>query len=136
MHAVVEALSILFEVPRQPDEPKGRWIARAGGVFGLTFSQAKKIIYGEVKDLRATRLDAMRERLDELKESAVKRRERLNEIAIGIATARADRAADRARGEPVPDRGAGGPAGGGCTGASGSGVPGDRPSAAFIRPAR
>src|SRR5262245_40253123 len=74
MHAVAEAHSLLRRgAPPLPEEKKGKWIERAAAVFGLTFSQAKKIVYGEVKDLRASRLDAMRDKLNQLKESANKR---------------------------------------------------------------
>lgn len=90
MHAVVEAKSILQEVPRRPDELKGDWLQRAGALFKLTRSQAKKIWYGEVKDISATRLDRMRDIRSQLQESAARRRETLNGIAIGIAAARND----------------------------------------------
>lgn len=83
MHAVVEARSYIKAVPRWPDEPKLDWIERAGSVFGLTFSQAKKIIYDEVKDISATRLDRMREikaKLAALKEQADDNQRRINEL--------------------------------------------------------
>ena len=77
MHAVAEARSIMrIAVPPLPFEGKMAWLARAAGVFSLTFSQAKKIEYGEVKDLRASRLDAMREKFDQRQERAAARRER------------------------------------------------------------
>lgn len=88
MHAVVEAKSILRFVPREPDEPKGLWLRKAGAFFGLTPSQAKKIEYEEVKDLRASRLDAMRARLTELQEGAAKRRETLDDIQARLADLR------------------------------------------------
>jgi hypothetical protein len=80
MNAVVEAKSILFAVPRSPTEKMGAYIRRTGAFFGLTFSQAKKIVYGEIKDMRASRLDAMRAKLDQLQEGAAKRRGMLNAI--------------------------------------------------------
>lgn len=90
MHAVVEAKSIMRFVPRGTDEPKGHWLRRAGSVFGLTPSQAKKIEYEEVKDLRASRLDAMRARLNELQQGAVKRREILDAITARLDESRRD----------------------------------------------
>lgn len=99
MQAVVEAKSIIFAVQRSPTEKMGAYIRRAGAFFGLTSSQAKKIVYGEVKDLRASRLDAMRAKLDELNESASKRREILNEIEERRAAIRAgDRSGGTAEG--------------------------------------
>lgn len=102
VHAVVEAKEIIFAVPRSPTEKMGAYIRRAGALFGLTSSQAKKIVYGEVKDLRASWLDAMRAKLDELNESAAKRLGILNEIEERRA---AIRAGDRSGG--VAEGGAG-----------------------------
>jgi hypothetical protein len=86
MHAVVEARSIFREVvPPLPFEGKLAWITRVAGVFNLTFSQAKKIEYGEVKDLRASRLDAMRDKLSQRQERASARRERNDGIKERIA---------------------------------------------------
>lgn len=119
MHAVVEAKSILKEVPRHPDEPKRDWIQRAGALFKLTRSQAKKIWYGEVKDISATRLDRMRDIREQLQESAARRRETLNDIAIGIATLRND---GRGGGAPVHDRAREGSGGERSAGAGESGL--------------
>ena len=88
MHAVVEARSMFRFVQREPDEPKGLWLRRAGRFFGLTPSQTKKIEYNEVKDLRASRLDAMRAKLNELQEGAQKRRETLDDIQTRLADLR------------------------------------------------
>lgn len=82
MHAVVEARSMFRAVPRGPDEPKGLWLERAGRFFGLTRSQAKKIEYDEVKDMRASRLLDMREKLNQLQQGAIKRQELLNGLQI------------------------------------------------------
>lgn len=132
MHAVAEAQSIMRAIPRDHDEPKGAWLRRAGHFFGLTPAQAKKIEYSEVKDLRASRLDAMRERLGELKERAAKREETLNAIHTRIAEARSD------HGSRNPDGGRGGiaPAGGRGDGTSSGSVREDRPAAAAVRPAQ
>jgi hypothetical protein len=88
MHAVLEAKSMFRFVPRGADEPKGEWLRRAGQFFGLTPAQAKKIEYQEVKDLRASRLDNMRARLNEAKERAEKREELADGIRNRIAAAR------------------------------------------------
>lgn len=109
MHAVVEAKSIIFQVPRGPAEKMGEYIRRAGSFFGLTPAQSKKIVYGEVKDLRASRLDAMREKLNELQERARRRRERTDGIKQRLADLRSDHGSrdpgGRGRGDgPVDDR--------------------------------
>jgi hypothetical protein len=88
MHAVVEAQSIIFRVPRRPLEKMGDYIRRAGSMFKLTPSQAKKIVYGEVKDLRASRLDYMRARIEELQQRAVKRGELLDDLEARTADLR------------------------------------------------
>ncbi len=88
MHTVAEAQSIMRTVPRFPDEPKLVWVKRVGALFGLTFSQAKKINYGEVKDMRASRLDAMRAKLEELEQGAVRRRGALDDIQARLTDLR------------------------------------------------
>jgi hypothetical protein len=88
MHAVVEAKSMFRVVPRLPDEQKGEWLRKAARIFGLTPSQAKKIEYEEVKDLRASRLDAMRAKLNELEEGARARREKLDDIQTRLTDLR------------------------------------------------
>lgn len=125
MHAVVEAKSMFRFVPRGPDEPKGRWLEKAARVFGLTPSQAKKIEYEEVKDMRASRLDAMREKLNELQQGAAKRRELSNGITQRFAELRSDqgsRDVDR-------DRHGAGPASGGSLGEGEGGRRAGRPQA-------
>ena len=97
MHAVVEARSMFRAIPRGPDEPKGTWLVRAGRLFGLTPSQTKKIEYNEVKDLRASRLDAMRAKLNELQEGAAKRRELLDGLSARRDALRGDRVSDSPR---------------------------------------
>ena len=82
MDAVLEARSTLREYPRDPHEYKGAWLRKAGGFFGLTWSQTKKIEYGEVKDLRASTLLHMRERLTVLRESAERYRGLKDELTI------------------------------------------------------
>jgi hypothetical protein len=109
MHAVVEAQTILRCVPRDPTEPKWHWIKRAGAFFGLTFSQAKKIEYREVKDLRASRLDAMRDKLNELQASAAKRQGATDAIKDRLADLRSAHGSREAGGDR---RGAGTPDGG------------------------
>lgn len=88
MQAVVEAKSMFRVVPRTPDQQKGEWLRVVGSVFGLTYSQAKKIEYEEVDDMRASRLDAMRATFTELQERAKKRRETLDELTNQLAALR------------------------------------------------
>lgn len=118
MNAVAEAKYYLAEVPRLPDETKSAWLTRTGALFRLTRSQAKKIWYDEIKDMRASRLDGMRDIRKQLQQSAARRREILNEIAIGIATARND---DRGSGAALGNSGREGP---GSERGNGGGEPG------------
>lgn len=132
MHAVVEAKSILFQIPRGSAEKMGEYIRRAGGFFGLTPSQAKKIVYEEVKDLRASRLDAMRARLEQLQEGAAKRREQSDGIKQRLAGLRSDHGGRDTGGRgggdgPADSRGLGEGAGG--SGESGRTAPAARPDA-------
>lgn len=86
MHAVAEAKSAFRLIPRGVDQPKLEWLRQSvAPFFGLTFSQAKKIEYGEVKDLRASRLDYIREKLKQGQERAVKRGERAHDIKERLA---------------------------------------------------
>ena len=86
MDAVAEAKSAFRWIPRGADQPKLNWLRESvAPFFGLTFSQAKKIEYQEVKDLRASRLDAMREKLNQLQERAAARRERNDAIKARLA---------------------------------------------------
>ncbi len=80
MHTVAEAKSIMRFIPRDVDESKAAWLRKVARIFTLTTSQAKKIEYEEVKDLRASRLDAMRAKLGELQEGDAKRRRLLHEL--------------------------------------------------------
>ena len=112
MNAVLEARCALREIPRDPDEQKGAWLRKAGNFFGLTWSQTKKIEYGEVKDLRASTLLQMRERLTILRESAERQRGLKDELTVRINELRSNgrgRATERHRGIPQaePRRGAG-----------------------------
>jgi hypothetical protein len=109
MNAVVEAQTILRCVPRDPTEPKWHWIKRAGAFFGLTFSQAKKIEYREIKDMRASRLDAMRDRLVELRQSAANRQGATDAIKDRLADLRSAHGSREAGGDR---RGTGTPDGG------------------------
>jgi hypothetical protein len=114
MHVVAEARSIMREaVPPLPFEGKLAWLRRVAGVFGLTFSQAKKLEYREVKDLRASRLDAMRDKLKGLQASAAKRQGATDAIKDRLADLRSAHGSREAGG----DRRGAGPAGGGSVGA-------------------
>lgn len=114
MSAVAEARAMFRIVPRGVDQSKADWLGFVARVFHLTFSQAKKIEYGEVDDMRASRLDAMRAKFSELQESATRRRETLDELAARLAEIRANRSGT----------GSGDPAGGGG-GAGSDGQPGE-----------
>lgn len=108
MNAVIEARSALREIPRGPDEQKGAWLRKAGGFFGLTWSQTKKIEYGEVKDLRASTLLHMRERLTILRESAERQRGLINELTIRTNELRANgRGREAGSHRELPARGPG-----------------------------
>lgn len=89
METIVEAQSILRAVLPFPFEKKYAWIKRAGTFFGLTFSQAKKLEYGELKDLRASRLDAMRIRYADLKETSAQRGKLHDELKLRVNELRA-----------------------------------------------
>jgi 4-alpha-glucanotransferase len=84
MNAVVEAKSMFRVVPRGVDQQKGEWLRAVARFFRLTYSQAKKIEYEEVQDMRASRLDAMRATVAELQERADQRRGIANEIAAQL----------------------------------------------------
>lgn len=114
MHAVVEARSMFRVVPRLPDEPKGMWLVRAGRFFGLTPSQTKKIEYEEVKDMRASRLDAMRAKLNDLQERASKRGELSDGIKQQLRSAQGggDAGSDRGGTRPLGSRSLGAGEGG------------------------
>lgn len=128
MNAVAEARSAFRAIPRGVDQPKLEWLRRSvAPFFGLTFSQAKKIEYGEVKDMRASRLDAMREKLVQLQESAAKRRGTSDVIKERLAAIRS--------GQGGRDAGSGGGGTGATDGRSlgageGGGREGGRPAAA------
>jgi hypothetical protein len=91
MSAVAEARAIFRVVPRGVDQTKADWLRFVARLFSLTFSQAKKIEYLELKDMRASRLDAMRAKFAEMEESAAKRRETLNDLAARLAEIRSIR---------------------------------------------
>src|SRR5262245_31891020 len=92
MHAVAEAKAAFRAIPRDVDQPKLEWLrTRVAPFFGLTFSQAKKIEYDEVKDLRASRLDHIREKVSQLQESAAKRRGGIDAIKERLAYLRSAR---------------------------------------------
>jgi hypothetical protein len=128
MNAVIEARSILRMVPRGPDESKGAWLRKAAEMFGLTPSQAKKIEYDEVKDLRASRLDAMREIQQGLKEAASRRREMLDGLQARLTELRSN----QGRGNTAGDCDGAASAGGGSDGAGEGGLCPDRPADALI----
>lgn len=89
MHAVAEAKSAFRAITRDPDQPKLEWLRESvAPFFGLTFSQAKKIEYGEVKDLRASRLDHIREKLKQAQQRAERRLETSNGIKERLACLR------------------------------------------------
>ena len=90
MPAVAEAGEFLRSFPRHADQSKPAWMRAAARFFGLTFSQAKKLYYGEVKTIDADVYLRMRARLDELQRAQIKRQEILNDAAILIASARND----------------------------------------------
>jgi hypothetical protein len=114
MHVVAEARLIMREaVPPLPFEGKMAWLKRVAGVLGLTFSQAKKIEYLELKDMRASRLDAMRDQLAEVRTSAAKRQGASDAIKDRLADLRSALGSREAGG----DRGGARPAGGGSVGA-------------------
>lgn len=108
MQAVVEAKSMFRVVPRTPDQQKGDWLRGVARVFGLTLSQAKKIEYQEVQDMRASRLDAMRATFTELQERAAKRGELLNALETQLAEIRSDRRSGDAGGSREGTQSAGG----------------------------
>lgn len=87
---ISEARQILRLVPREHDESKQGWLLRAARFFGLTPAQAKKIEYGEVKDMRASRLDAMRAIRSELLMRAARRQEILDAITEKLAALGSD----------------------------------------------
>ncbi|GEP59494.1 hypothetical protein RSO01_66600 [Reyranella soli] len=92
MHAVAEAKAAFRAIPRGVDQPKLEWLRnRVAPFFGLTFSQAKKIEYDEVKDLRASRLDHIRDKVSQLQESAAKRRGEADAIKERLACLRSAR---------------------------------------------
>jgi hypothetical protein len=134
MHAVVEAKSMFRVVPRTPDQQKGDWLRGVARVFGLTQSQAKKIEYEEVKDLRASRLDAMRATFVEIQERAEKREELLNALTNKLANARSGHGSGDTRRSGEGTSSAGGRCDGAGSGRDGSNrpatpsVPGYRPT--------
>jgi hypothetical protein len=86
MDTVAEAKSAFRWIPRGADQSKLNWLSESvAPFFGLTFSQAKKIEYGEVKDLRASRLDHIREKLRKGQERAGRREETTNGIKERLA---------------------------------------------------
>src|SRR4029077_16775786 len=110
MHVVAEARSIMREaVPPLPFEGNMAWLQRVAAFFGLTCSQAKKIEYREVKDLRSSRLDAMRDKLNELQASAAKRQGATDAIKDRLADLRSAHGSREAGGDRggtgTPDRG-------------------------------
>jgi len=96
---ISEARAIMRLVPREHDESKQGWLLRAARLFGLTPAQAKKIEYGEVKDMRASRLDAMRAIRGELLERAARRQEILDDLTQKLAALRSDSGSRDAAGD-------------------------------------
>lgn len=90
MTGVAEAKSALCLVPRCHSDTRATWLSKAARVYGLTLSQARRLYYGEAKRIDSDRLDHIRTVRDQLQESAITRREILNDIAIGIASIRND----------------------------------------------
>lgn len=91
MSAVSKAHSLVMDaidaVPREPHDNKSSLLRKAAGALGLSYWQAKKIRYGEVKSIDADKLESMRERYDEflqrlasLKAQADDNQARLNEL--------------------------------------------------------
>ena len=119
MSAVVEAKSMFRVVPRGVDQQKGEWLRVVGRLFSLTYSQAKKIEYEEVQDMRASRLDAMRATFTELQERRARREELLNGLTEKLAAARSHHGSGDTRGD--------------IQGASSTGGRGDRTSSGGMR---
>lgn len=90
MPAILEARTMLCAVPLDMarGESKGVWLQRAARLLGLRPAKAKRIYYGEVKSIDADTFQRMRSSLDELKRSAARRQERLNDVesALGAIT--------------------------------------------------
>lgn len=87
MNAVAEAKSLLYRFPRLKGEKKLPWLEAASEFFGLTFSQAKKIEYDEVKGIDADKLRRMRaiyeekfQLLEDLRAQADDNQERINSL--------------------------------------------------------
>lgn len=69
MTAVAEARSIVERtialVPREPRDNKASLLRKAAGVLSLSYWQAKKIRYDEIRTVDADKLSTMKERLEE-----------------------------------------------------------------------
>lgn len=89
MTGVEEARGYLLRVPRDPLARRGDWLRTTARTYGLTYSQAKKLFYGEVKTITSDQLDFMRGVAGQLRARVEARRDRINEIAQRIADARA-----------------------------------------------
>jgi len=128
MSPVAEARAMFRVVPRGVDQSKAAWLGFVARVFHLTFSQAKKIEYGEVDDMRASRLDAMRAKFSELQESATRRRETLDALAARLVEIRSGQGSGGFAG----GRHVAAPAGGRGDGAGAGGDGKDRKTAAAV----
>jgi hypothetical protein len=111
MAAVVEARTILCAVPQDTlrGESRGVWLQRVAAFFGLSHSEAVKIYYRRKQRMDADKLDAMRDKLVELRQSAANRQGATDAIKDRLAdlrSAHGGREAGRDRG------GAGTPDGG------------------------
>jgi hypothetical protein len=107
MSAVAKAYSIVLDaieaVPREPHDNKSTLLRKAAGVLSLSYWQAKKIRYGEIKTIDADKLESMREnfdsylqRLSDVKAKADDNQARLNELIYLRHEIAGTRQADRA----------------------------------------
>jgi hypothetical protein len=110
MNAAAEARQIVVDVmalvPRDYEDNKSSLLDKAAGRLGITYWQAKKLVYREVKGVDADRLQRMRDLLNEAREAAARRQARANEIRNAVerhrSTGQVREADERVRPAPSP----------------------------------
>lgn len=115
MSGVLEANSIVLKtiraVPCEPHDNKGSLLRKAAAVLSLSYWQAKKIRYCEIKTIDSDKLELLREnfdafqqRLADVKAQADDNQARLNELIYRRHEIAGTRQADRAGDPGAADR--------------------------------